>query len=306
MVRGSEKMAGAIRRLTLLAITALLALPSPGCVGETSDDDSEADDDSEGDDDTTTPGPCDASNTWGTFTIETDDTDGRVRGYYYDGPSPFQLTAVQTAGPCSFFGYDHIPDCNPPCVDPEYCGLDDECHPIPEQVPAGTLTVSGLAPPLVVEPSDWGDYSSGAAIPDLYEPGTELTLSLSGSEFVDPFEMAVEGVVGPMTPDHLNVLIAEGQPLTVTWTPADVPADARMEVSFSIDHHAMVGGYATCDVPDAHGQLTVPVEIIDALHSTFSHVENGDLVRYTREVVETNLGCAEWISYAQGFVHVDY
>ena len=285
---------------------ALAALLTPGCVDETPGDDDAGDDDATGDDDTVDPGPCDESNTWGSFTIETDDNDGRVRGHYYDGPSPFQLFPIQTVGPCSFYGYDHIPDCDPPCVDPEYCGLDDECHPIPDSLPAGTLTVTGIEPPLVVEPSDWGDYSSGAAIPGLYDAGTELTLSLEGSEFIDPFEMTVAGVVGPMTPDHLSVLITLEEALTVEWTPSAVPADARVQVSFGIDHHALVGGYALCEVADADGQLTVPVEIVDALHSTGSHVENGDLVRFTRAVTETNLGCAEWISYTRGFIHVDY
>ncbi len=291
-------------RFVGIVVPALLL--AVGCPGGADDDsaDPPADDDV-GDDDTTEVGPCDRYNTWGIFTIETDDNDGRVRGYYYDGQSPFEPAEVLREGPCAFYGYDHIPYCNPPCVDPEFCGLDDECHPIPEKVPAGTLMVAGLDPPMVVEPSEFHDYSSGAAIPDLYPAGVELTLSLAGSELVDPFEMAVAGVVGPMTPKYQDVEISPGEALTVSWTPAEVPADARMKLQLRIDHHALVGGYAVCDVPDVDGQLTVPVEVVDALFSTGSHVENGDLTRYTRDVVETNLGCAEWVSFAEGFLHVD-
>jgi hypothetical protein len=294
---------------TLVALVLALG-PGGGCGRIVDDDDTAADDDAGDDDDTsgdddTEDGPCDRWNTLGVFTIETDDTDGRVRGYYYDGPNPWEMAEVVVAGPCAFYGFDHIPNCDPPCVDPEVCGWDDACHLFPEKVDAGTLTVAGLDEPLIIEPNQFFDYYSGAAVPEMYAAGTELSLSLAGSGSVDPFELTVEGVVGPMTPDYQTVVITPGEALTVSWTPAPVPADARMLLRFRIDHHALVGGYSLCDVPDADGQVTVPVEIVDALFATGSHVENGDLTRYTRDVVETNLGCAEWISFAEGFLHVD-
>ncbi len=295
---------GATGRSAIGAWVALCVLI--GCPEGGDDDSAPADDDdSTAGDDDTSEGPCDPWTTWGVFTIETDDTDGRVRGYYYDGVNPYQVGGVLTEGPCTFYGWDHLPNCDPPCVDPEVCGFDDQCHPYPEKVDAGTLTVTGVEPPLVIEPNEFFDYYSGAAIPEMYPAGAELTLALAGGEAVDPFSMTVAGVAGPMTPDHLEVVIVEGEALTVSWTPAPVPDDARVELRLRIDHHALVGGYALCNVPDADGQLTVPVAIVDALHSTGSRVENGSLTRYTRRAVETNLGCAEWISFAEAFVSVD-
>jgi len=292
----------------IAALSSLALLALAGCQRDPDDDDTTtpADDDAADDDTTPDPGTCNRFNTWGTFTIETDDTDGNVRGQYQDGPNPFELAAVVEDGSCAFYGWDHIPNCDPPCESPEYCTLDDECLPYPDLVSAGTLTVTGTDPPLEIEPDTGPDYSTGAAMPYLYEAGAELTLSAPGSDAVDPFELTVAGVGGPMDPRHLTVFMVPGEDLLVEWTPAEVPSDARMEVGFSIDHHALIGGYARCDVPDADGQVTVPASITDALFGTGAHPENGDLVRYTRTAVETNLGCAEWISYTDGFIHVDF
>jgi len=288
---------------------------APGCDGTGDDDTTVGDDDSAASDDDTADGDddsadvgevCDRYNTWGWFTIETDDSDGNVRGFYYDGQNPYEMNAVVEDGPCAFYGFDHIPYCDPPCESPEVCGFDDQCRAFPSVVSAGTLTVTGTDPTLEVEPGVGTDYSTGPAMPNLYEPGAELTLSASGSEHVDPFELTVEGVVGPSDPWHITVFMIPGEDLLVEWDPVEVPSDARMQVQFTIDHHALVGGYAMCDVPDADGQVVVPGSITEALFGTGSHPENGDLYRYTRSAVETNLGCAEWISHADGFIHVDF
>jgi hypothetical protein len=297
----------------IAALSSLALLALAGCQRPTGDDDTSApsgddtaDDDLADDDTTADPGPCGRLETWGTFTIETSDVDGNVQGNHYDGVNPFELTAVVVEGPCAFYGWDHIPYCNPPCESPDICSLADECHPFPTLVSAGTLAVTGTDPPLEIEPGVGPDYSTGAAMPYLYDAGAALTLTAAGSEHVDPFELTVLGVVGPMDPRHLTVFMVPGEDLIVEWVPAEIPSEARMEISFSIDHHALIGGYSICDVPDADGQVTVPGSITAALFGTGAHPENGDLRRYTRTAIETNLGCAEWISEAEGFIHVDF
>lgn len=277
---------------------------------DTTGDDDSGDDDATGDDDTTgNDQNCDRYNTLGRFTLaHPPDLESWLRGQYLDAPDPMTPDELLLDGDCSFFDFDPMPSCDPPCEYPEMCGFGSECHPLPATVDVGTVSVNGTIPPLEADIS-CGCYSADTGgYPDLYQPGDPITLSASGSENVGPFDLTVEGVA-PLTPSMQSLTMELHQDMVITWDPAPVPADSRIFVRFNAHHHAGYWTYVECEVEDSAGSLVVPASVVDALleaayASGWFDVEDSYMLRLTRSVEETDLGCVEFASVSKAYLTV--
>jgi hypothetical protein len=267
------------------------------------DDDDAGDDDTSGDDDDS----CDRFDTLGTFTVGVNRNGGTFSGVYWDGPDPGLLDSVLEEDGCAFYRY--VPrECDPPCDPPLACAFDETCRPWPQYLSVGTISVTGTDPPLEIEPTEFNSYYTTEVYEDLFGPGDALTVSAAGSFDVGPFSVTVAGVP-LLEPYEQTVTMVEGEPLVISWTPADGPDDAVVRVHLDNDHHG-VAAYAECEVPSAEGQILVPESIVEKMieaggSGIGTYVENAYLVRTTRSEQRHDPGCVVVSSSSEARLYVD-
>lgn len=276
--------------------------PAPDHGGDDDDDTTGGDDD-----DTGVDGPCDRTNTLGTFSVGVNRNGGTFSGVYADGPDPGLLDAVFEDGGCVFYRY--VPrECDPPCDPPLACAFDETCRPWPGYVSVGTISVTGTDPPLQVEPTDHNSYYTQEVYEGLFAPGDPLTVSASGSADVGAFEATVAGVP-LLEPYEQTVTMVEGEPLEITWEVADGPDDAVVRVHLDNDHHG-ISAYLECEAPSADGRLVVPESAVQKMIEVGSsgigtYVENAYMLRYTRHVQEHAPGCVAVHSSSESWLYVE-
>jgi len=276
----------------------------PGC---TTDGGSTADDDAAGDDDDTYEpvDGCDRYTTWGYFHLTVDDDNPPetwIGGMVEDGPEPWILDEIRSEGDCTLYAWDHRPICEPECIQPEYCGYGDQCHPMPAVISVGTVDVSGTSPAVTLQEIDNGVYIGGEDFPDLYTPGDTLTVTATGGSSIGPFQLTVPGVA-PLDPHCEELTMSPGQDLVCTWTPGTV-ADARFRFTlYKSDQHGALPAELVCITDDDAGTLTVPTSLVDAIWAmdVFDGLNpvSGNVQRYTEQVIQTERGCIEMRSQTQ-------
>jgi len=292
-------------RIVTLALTfALLA----GC-------DSGADDDTVGgddDDSAVAPGlaPCtlaDAPVAW--FEIAqhalADTWSLAVTGQVWDEPFPSWHDVLLETDSCRYSVY--LPGtCNPPCEGGDLCTAAGECVGWPDGVEAGTLTIDGLADPLVLEPLEHAPGSYGATVSvyqDQFGEKDPVTVSLEGDTF-PALALAARGVAeveADVGGDGLS--IPDAQPVTVTWNSgSDAQACAQVNLyTQNMGHGLPILNVLECVGPDI-GSLTIPAEMTDIWPDWTTpeacagiDCPYSEVVRYTRQIVETDVGDA-WLT----------
>jgi hypothetical protein len=178
------------------------------------------------------------------------------------------------------------------CVEPceGYCLGSGECVPWPVRVSAGTLTVSGLAQPVTIEPTPEALYTEYVQQP-LIQAGGQITASAPGAE-LGGFELAVRGPEPLVVTNRDQLALEQGKPLAIEWAPSSDPA-ARIRLWLISDygHGPVHPAVIHCDAPDT-GLITIPADWVDWLRDP-SHWACGDcfestMTRYTRATTEVD------------------
>ena len=260
------------RVLWLLSLTAMI-----GCVQAVGDDDDSGsagdDDDTHGDDDTTEPPNIEeASGVLDVAEMYNQGGSGlswssQIRGQLNDGPDPTFHRVTMEQGECAYLEL-HQALCDPPCGGDQVCDAFGECQTYPGGLTAGTLTVTGVGDPIVIEPQEWypGLYYGPFGLPgDLFETGATLTAAFTGDQ-LPPLTLQALGVA-PMdtTLADEDFVIVPGQDNVFTWTPGPDPG-ARVEIvinATNIAHGAPLTDIIHCTGPD-DGELTLPQDLVDA------------------------------------------
>jgi len=286
--------------LVLGWMTTVVAGCSDGLSG---DDDDVSDDDVADDDDDTGPIPGDGAA--GVLDIAEMYNEGggglnsssQIVGLLADGPAPTVHRVTMEQGDCVY--YELRPGfCDPPCDAGEVCNANDVCEPYPIGVSAGTLTISGLGDPIVIEPEEWtaGRYYGPLDLPDdLFDAGTVVTAHFAGDQLP---AMTLEAV-GVETMDTAvadeEFVIVQGQDNVFTWTPGPDP-DAAVEIvinSYNAAHGAPLTDVIHC-VGDDDGEMTIPQAMVDAfpldeIPTSCIHFDcpPSELTRYSTSAVDT-------------------
>jgi hypothetical protein len=178
--------------------------------------------------------------------------------------------------------------CTEPCEG--YSLGSGECVPWATRLSAGTLTVTGLAQPMTIEPTPEALYAAYAQQP-LIQPGGQITASAPGAE-LGAFELAVRGPRPLVVSNREQLALEQGEPLRIEWAPSDDPA-ARIRLWLISDygHGPVHPAVIHCDAPDT-GLLTIPADWVDWLRDP-SHWGCGDcfestMARYTRATTEVD------------------
>lgn len=194
------------------------------------------------------------------------------------------LTVPAEEGVCRLVRREN-PFCDPPCGGGDACTADAQCVEFPSRIEVGTVTITGLEGPAEMEPAaDLRYFLTDLPHPAI-APGATIELTADGFSLDGDGFSALEHTTG-------DLMVAEGTPLDLTWTPEDGNAIARVEIN--IDQHGISPATLFCDAPDT-GSFTVPASIIDALiESGTSGFPSANLYRQTIDSTDTATGCVEF------------
>ena len=209
---------------------------------------------------------------FGTFQISlvSEDAYTGVLGKMYDGPTPPNMIfeEVMTSGSCRLFKRLY-PFCNPGCGGTAACVKDDSCQPYPTAVDIGTVTISGLTTndgksSFSMDPLNKTYQFTSLTYPPCKE-GDLVTLTAAGSASVSGFTLTVKGI-SPITLLNDTIRMADGQPITLRWTPPTISGISTIFVLIDISYHGGTKAKIECDCAD-NGSLTIPAKLLDSLKS---------------------------------------
>jgi hypothetical protein len=207
---------------------------------------------------------CDLANKVGEFRIELDLelSFTAVSGAVLAAVVPKDVPAVgATEGGCRVLHSRNL-FCNPPCAQEMTCGDQGQCVQDPKGRSAGTVSISGLAAPVTMMPSQIGQHYDYTKLPHPgFQPGAEIVLQATGGD-VGPFLLQGRGVAPVVLTTDKPVLEA-GKPFELRWQPGPA-GPARIAFRIEIDQHGQSQGSLQCDVPD-QGMATVGAGLIDEL-----------------------------------------
>lgn len=244
----------------------------------------------------TLDGPCKPAERYGRFAVEAQRQWAIVTGAVANGIVPNTLmTEAVRDGACKLMQKMN-PNCDPPCQPGQACGLDSVCVPYPLNYDVGTVTITGLVGPVVMNARAPAlDYSNTSLANPPFEPGAEIRLSNGDGTPA----LALGGLgFSPIAPLDDTWNLVRGQAITVRWdtpAPGDEPVRTRVELQILIDQHGSSPMFLTCDFADA-GRAIVSATIVDALlDAGISGFPSGKLTRATTDSASLEAGgCVEF------------
>jgi hypothetical protein len=209
-------------------------------------------------------GECAMADDYGGFAVIADGKEGWVDGKVADGVVPSSVReTIASDGECMVLRRNN-PFCDPACTAGQTCNFDGECVPYPANQDLGTVTLSGLVEPVVMEPVFPGyTYFDTKLPPEPYTSGTLITLSAPDAPG-GPLELHGVGV-SALEPTDESWTFQSGKPLTVRWAPptGDV-VRSEVALSITIDLHGATPSVLRCIFED-DGEATVGGKILEAL-----------------------------------------
>lgn len=242
--------------------------------------------------------PAGTSDSYGTFVISviplTSFGGGHtnVSGNVYDGPVANLTTYKdkQKAGDCALKATQNV-QCIPSCGSGSLCVDVNKCQVEPDAIGVGTVTLTGLKAAAGGTATVHMDPTSATILnyqlpaePKLAFPpsgeGDLVTLKAAGSADAAPFSISAKGIAPLAVPEDTLVL-ADGKPLNLRWTKAEV-AGSRVLVDVNITNHGAHAGKISCETDD-DGSLEVAASLVDGLKALgVSGFPTVDLTRISR------------------------
>jgi hypothetical protein len=251
-------------------------------------------------------GECPMADDYGGIAVLSDGKDGWVDGSVADGVVPTSvLETLSSEGDCKLLRRNN-PFCDPGCTAGETCNFDGECVPYPANQDLGTVTLTGLVQPVVMEPVFPGyTYYDTKLPPEPFTSGTLVTLSAPDAP---GGPLVLHGVgVSALVPTDESWIFESGNPLTVRWAPptGDV-VRSEVALSISIDQHGATPSVLRCTFAD-DGEATVGGAILEALVGAgVTGFPNGTLDRRTVDHGPiAGTGCADFTVSSTRNVPVD-
>jgi hypothetical protein len=238
--------------------------------------------------------PCGVDERVGGFRIDLAATFTGVQGAVADGIVPVNVPVVEQAvGECVLYRPRRL-FCDPPCGAVATCAEDGACIPYPVNHSVGSVTVTGLAVPLAMEPlAPAHVYTNPEPLPHPgFATGAALALAAAGGDF-EPFALRGVGVEA-IEPVVTEVAMTPDQPVFVAWAPpADANASTRVVLDLNIALHGGTPGRIECTVADS-GELAIPADLATSLlASGASGFPTLILTRQTADSAHIGPGCVD-------------
>ncbi len=233
-------------------------------------------------------GPCAIEEKIGVFKVMHEPDYSAISGEVTNGVVPSTiLEEVAAEGGCRLMQRGN-PFCDPVCPPGETCDFNGVCIPYPEQRSVGNVTINGLNKTVSMDPSAYFD----ASMPHPgFDPGADISLVAAGEDY-EGFAMWGVGVTPLELPDSTWSL-QTGQPLEVTWIPAEDGENVEVHLSMNVDQHGNTPVTLYCDLPDT-GSTAIPAALIDALLGYgITGFASGHIFRRTVDHIDVADGCIQ-------------
>jgi hypothetical protein len=250
-------------------------------------------------------GACAMSDDLGGFLIQATEDATDVDGAVANGVVPASvLEEIAASGECSVLRRNN-PFCDPSCDPGQACTFEGTCIEYPANQDLGTVTLSGLSEPVVMERVYPGNtYFNTSLVHPAFVGGELLSLAMPG------------GVYGPATLYGVGVealdmtgvtwTIEDGLDLALSW-PAPTGALVRSEIAVqvSIDQHGVTPSVVRCTFADT-GSGVVPAAIVSTLVGAgVTGFPAGSITRRTVDHADVSAGCLDFTVSAPRTVAVD-
>ena len=253
------------RALIALAALSLFGCDAPGSAdgdGGTTDTDDIMNAPSDGE-----PGACSHATRVGGVKIDVRSDYPSISGAVAGGVVPMHIWfEVEDGKEGDCLLEQHIvPSCVEMCGPTETCDYDGTCIPYPVKHSVGTITVGGLAKPVVMEPMGAAGATMYSFIDLQYpfvDPGAKIVAQAAGDENdFGGFTLHGRGVELIDLLNEEPVLMAD-QDLEINWTAGQ--NDASVTLKINIDQHGASPIRLFCETADT-GSYTLPSTLIDML-----------------------------------------
>jgi hypothetical protein len=188
-----------------------------------------------------------------------------IFGKVYGGPYPTDVieTVIASDANCTVYKYSLHACFDPSCTGEQTCVAENVCEAKPSPVSVGDVSIVGVGDSsLKLSATNLNyQYPLDVPYPGISE-GEPITLTGSGGAFA-AFTISAEGVA-PIATSESSYLIANDQPLTLTWTPGAASVDAEVTATLNISKHGGSAGYMQCTTTDS-GTLTIAADVLKAL-----------------------------------------
>ena len=222
--------------------------------------------------DTETPAP---KPSFGTFLVSLNPPNELSQGYttiagkVNDGPTPSTTVweEMAAADNCRLLT-PRIPFCDPPCGGSAACVEDDSCQSYPSPIYIGKVVMNGIKTSdgtmsFTMDTMKWNYLTAGGLAYPPFNEGDIVTMSAAGSSTSEAFSLSVKGINPLEVPDD-SIVLENGKPITIRWTPAGSAASSIISIMVDISHHGGTKGKIQCECPD-NGSVTIPATLIDKL-----------------------------------------
>jgi hypothetical protein len=149
------------------------------------------------------------------------------------------------------------------------CVEDDTCQPYPAVVTVGTVDVEGLrttdgATSFSMDPVAGNYQPMGVTLEyPAFSEGDAITFSAAGEDSAPAFTLETEGI-SQLEVLNQSIELADGQAVTLNWTPPGQTGIADIYVKLDISHHGGTKGMIECNTGDT-GSLELPAGLLDQL-----------------------------------------
>lgn len=213
------------------------------------------------------PGPCTSATRVGGTRIDVRSDYPSVSAAFADGVVPMQIWfEVEGGGAGDCLLEQHIvPVCDEMCASDETCDYDGECIPYPAKHGVGTITVVGLAKPVVMEPKGEAGATTYSFIDlehPIAAPGDEIVAQAEGDTGgFGGFTLHGRGVELIDLLDEEPILMRD-EDLPIDWTPGQGGASVTLKIN--IDQHGASPIRLSCETADT-GAYVIPAALVNAL-----------------------------------------
>lgn len=242
--------------------------------------------------------PCGYDTSVGGFRFTMNGGDGfsGFQGSVFSGPGALGdfETRMQAEG-CRVLVKSN-PFCAAPCSNEQQCSVGGKCVSIHRQVGVGTVTVSGIATVITVNPGMSNFYTFAGDLPfPLAAAGTPLSLSVQGAGAIKGFSLSTTSIA--LLEGTSDVPIPAGctRGLELIWNaPMDAANASRMRIFVNVDNHGSSSARVECDVLDS-GKFMVPQALMGRLLALgATGFPTVTLTRYSAAAARTDAGCVDF------------
>jgi len=235
---------------------------------------------------------CDPASRLGGFRVANEETyttvDGNVQSKVV---TSIKSALVGNEAGCELVKRSY-PFCDPACESGQVCTVDGTCVSEPKSLNLGTVSITGLAAPVSMEPVQPGNRYFDTSLPMVgFDAGAKVRLRTSKADLA-ALDMNAVGVV-PLELLDSTFVVERDKPLLVRWKKAS-EGKGEIRVTVNVDQHGSSPVTLECVAADV-GSHEIPAKLVSALlDAGVTGFPTGHVFRESYDSTEVKKGCVDF------------